>query len=388
MVHSSWECFFDYSYKTLEVIRNRISKTVYNPRLLITEKQELINFVSNDYLGLNNHPYILESLLKNKFPTGFGSTSAVTLCGYSHLHETLENKLASFLGYESCLLFPSGYQLNVGLYSAFKNSNAIIWFDRNIHASHVDGILLSKIKFYSFNQNEINIIFEKIKNMPNNLHIIVTEGVFSMDGLCNYLQELVNIKEQNKKNVLLVIDDAHGFGVLGSNGLGALEYYNLLNKFDVFIGTFGKALSASGAFVCAKKNIINYFAQVIRSYLFTTAISPIMVEVVLSSLDLIVGEYGKKERDKLDNNIKFFKELANKNKINTLNIDSNTSQIQLIMFDSEELMLKMHKLLFDNKIYTGKILYPTVSKGMPRLRISINSIHTKEDIGQLFFYLK
>lgn len=388
MVQSSWENFFESSYNNLELIRYRYAKTFYNHRLFITSQQELINFVSNDYLGLNNHPYILKSLLRNKFPIGFGSTSAVTLCGYSTLHESLEKKLASLLEYDDCLLFPSGYQLNVGLYSAFKNSNTIIWFDRNIHASHVDGILLSKIKFYSFNHDEIDMIFEKIKNMPNSLHIIVTEGVFSMDGLCHYLQRLVNFKEQNNENVLLIMDDAHGFGALGTSGLGVVEYYNLLNKIDIFIGTLGKTLSASGAFVCANRKIIRCLAQVVRSYLFSTAISPIMVEIALLSLDLIITQYGKHERDKLYNNIIFFKELANLNKINILNSEHNFSQIQLIMFHNEELMLRMHKLLLNNNLYTGKIMYPTVSKGKPRLRISINSKHSKDDIAKLFYYLR
>jgi 8-amino-7-oxononanoate synthase len=374
-----WNNWFINKFDQIPNKRIRRTRINYDPRTLNDENKSLINFISNDYLGLAGNKDVINSAIKFIHLYGVGSTGAPSLSGYTNLHVKLAKKISEILDKESCLIFPSGYQLNTGLFSQLVDDKTIIWFDRRCHASHIDGILLSKAKFYSFLPSNLDNVFEKITNLSNFKHIILTEGTFSMDGTCEYLDKLITFKANNN-NILLIIDDAHGIGALGKTGKGTLEQLNLNNYcFDIIIGTLGKAFGTHGGFICANKTTINYLEHSIRSGIFSTSLPPAIIGATISSTDIITSNLGQELRQKLEENIIFFKNICQEFNINLLN-SSNQSPIQLVLLKNELKTSQITDLILQENLLVGKISYPTVKKNQARIRVSLNINHTKKDI--------
>jgi 8-amino-7-oxononanoate synthase len=381
----NWVDYIAKRHQALPVLRTRLSKVSGTARHLTTHTEKYLNFISNDYLGLSSDTAIIEALYNACKIYGVGSTGAPSLSGYSEEHHLLAQEIAYWLQYEKCLLFNSGYQLNIGIFSQLIDSNTRVWLDKKCHASHIDGILLSRAKFSTFNQTNIDQVIERIKQEPNCCHLILSEGTFSMDGSCNYWGKLIKLKLFNPDNVLLVIDDAHGIGALGLNGYGTLEQLGLKRQnIDLVIGTFGKAFGTHGGFICGSSQIIDYLQQSVRSQIFSTNLPPAIARATRESLAIISSDRGVILRERLANNITYFNELAKQAGLNLGNdIFLNQSAIQLLIYTDYERVAHIYNQLHKENILVGKITYPTVAKDKPRLRISLNAEHEKVDIEKL-----
>lgn len=386
---NNWTNYLSQRHVTLPTIRHRLHRLTGNARYLTTKSQQYLNFISNDYLGLSTDITIVEALNKASKTYGVGSTGAPSLSGYTEEHHLLAEEIANWLGYEKCLIFNSGYQLNIGIFSQLLDSTISVWLDKNCHASHIDGILLAKTKFTTFNSTDIDLIILKIEQQPNHYHLILSEGSFSMDGTCNYWDKLIQLKLNNPNDILLVMDDAHGIGALGTNGYGTLEQLGLARKeIDLVIGTFGKAFGTHGGFICGKQTIIDYLQQSVRSQVFSTNLPPCIAAATRESLGIIQSNQGKILRNRLADNIAYFHQLSKENGLilNDYNL-INQSAIQLLIYKDTERVSEIYNNPYKNKILVGKITYPTVAKDKPRLRISLNSEHELTDIDKLIAHL-
>ncbi len=376
----TWEQFIDNAYEQIPNKRIRLLRHGMNANQVQISNSLFYNYQSNDYLGLSNHSLIKSVAIDVLRKYGIGSTGAPSLGGYTDLHDKLRVELANWLGFDDAVLFSSGYQMNISIFSQLVNEQVYVWLDRNSHASHIDGVLLSRAKFTRFNSGNINQIREKI--MSNDLlHLIITEGIYSMDGLNNDLPLLFMVKKEFPERVLLVVDDAHGIGCIGNNGYGVVEYLGLDFKYcDILLGTFGKAFGSHGGFLCANYQIAQYLQSSVRSQIFSTNLPPVMISASHKALDIIKSPDSAILREHLQHNIQYFKnELVNYGYQTYINKDNN-SPIQLIPFDDIERVTKVYQGLYEKNILVGKILYPTVPLQSPRIRISLNVYHSQQDI--------
>ncbi|MFN8771001.1 MAG: aminotransferase class I/II-fold pyridoxal phosphate-dependent enzyme [Neisseriaceae bacterium] len=380
----TWNNWFIDKYNSLGTLKLRIARDKYDPRYFVHQNINYLNFVSNDYLGIAKHETLVEALKLGVEQQGVGSTGAPNLSGLSIEHNTLANLLASWLGYQACLLFNTGFQLNSSIFSQITDAETIVWFDRRCHASHIDGMKLAQVKFYSFSDDTLNSVFKRIMSIPDKRHIILTEGSFSMDGTCLYLEKLLKFKSDNQDNVLLMVDDAHGIGALGTNGHGTLEQLGLpLSSIDILIGTLGKAVATFGGFVCSNQHIINYLEQTARGVIFSTNMPPAIASSSSASLKLISSDIGATLRQRLKQNISYFLELCLKYNLPIYNPDVNISPIQLLIFNDEDTTTRIFNELRNKFIFVGKVSYPIVKRNAPRIRISLTAAHTKTDIETL-----
>lgn len=272
-----WPEIINNKHANLPLKRIRQSRSNNKGRLLqfSIQKQEYLNFISNDYLGLSYHLALKNAIISGTENYGAGSTGAASLSGYSQEQELLSQELANWLKCEACLICNSGYTLNWGLYQPLVTSQVTAWLDENCHASHIDGILFSRAKFRQFGKHSINDIQMAINNDVNRLHLIVSEGIFSMDGSSTHLDKLIQLRKKFPDQVLLILDDAHGLGTTGVNAWGQLGMLgHSPNDVDLLIGTLGKTFGSHGAFIAGKETIINYLQQSIRSQIYTTSLPP------------------------------------------------------------------------------------------------------------------
>jgi 8-amino-7-oxononanoate synthase len=384
----SWNEWFDNQHNCLSQSRIRRSKIQYDQRFFIDNNSSYLNLISNDYLDLANHLALTTALNQASNIFGVGSTGAPTLSGYTIEHKKLSINMASWLGFDKCLLFNSGYQLNVGLYNQLVDKDTIIWLDKNYHASHIDGILLSGARFNTFTPYTLDNTILKIKHKPNSRHIIVTEGSFSMDGTCTYLASLIHLKSESPENILLIIDDAHGIGALGQNGFGTLEQLGLsYQHVDLLIGTFSKAFASHGGFICGAKYMIEYLTQTVRSQIFSTYLPACIAAASNASLAVITSIEGQQLRNKLANNISQFQLTGKKYNLPVANLPCNISPIQVLIFNNETQVKYLSQQLLDNGILAGNIFHPTVKKSEPRIRISLTSSITNTDIEAICYTL-
>lgn len=335
-------------------------------------------FCSNDYLGLANHPDLIKALHDSALEYGVGSGASHLVSGHNRLHQMLEEELADWLGYEKVLLFSAGYMANLGVISALAQSGSFIVQDKLNHASLIDGATLSGAtlrRYLHTDLSSVERVLTKTKQQDNNSsNLLVTDGVFSMDGDIAPLQELSILSKEH--NAILVVDDAHGLGCCGAQGKGAME----LEKVDshaipLLIGTFGKAFGAAGAFVATTHDIADYLTQFARPYIYTTAMSPAMAGMVRSSLAILRGNEGDELRAKLAHNIALFRD-----KVKGLPIglgDSNTA-IQPLIVDSSKDALLLSEKLKQRGIWCTAIRPPTVPSA--RLRITLSASHTSQHI--------
>jgi 8-amino-7-oxononanoate synthase len=380
----SWDKFIQEKTQQLPNLRTWRAKSGYSQRYLQLTEQKLLNFVSNDYLGLNGDSRLIKALQDGATRYGSASTGAPSMSGYSQEHAKLSFNLAAWLDFADCLLFNSGYQLNVSLFSALIDSNTHVWFAKNSHASHIDGILLAKAKFTTFTPEQISSMLCAIETDSTKLHIILCEGSFSMDGSYNYLAQLLELKQKFPQQILLITDDAHGVGALGQSGYGTLEQQGLdHHQVDLYIGTLGKAFASHGGFVVGNAELIHYLRHSVRSQIFSTMLPPAQAAVSNAALAIIQSDEGLQLRNKLAQNIANFKQLALNSGINIYQVEENISAIQLVMLNDLNQLNMLHQHLLDRQILVGKIAYPTVAKNTPRLRISLTSAQTDEDIAKL-----
>lgn len=341
-------------------------------------KQIYTNFCSSDYLGLSNHPKIKMAMQTSLQQYSFGSSSSPLLSGYSIECEKLEKAFCQLLGFEDALIFPSGYQANISFLSSLLTRDSKVLCDRLCHASILDGVLLSRSKLQRFRHNDVSDAHKLIKSrLPD---LLITESVFSMEGDIAPLDQLSSLPFSSP--TLFCVDDAHGFGVLGKNGLGAVDHWKC--RPDILIIPFGKALSMSGAIVLAKKEIISLILQNCRGYRYSTAISPIICIGVLESLHIIQNESWRLE--KLKYLINCFNQYAME--YNLPLISQDITPIRSILVGDSKRAVAIAEDLKSKGIYATAIRPPTVPENTSRLRISLTCNHTVPHIQNLVRLIK
>lgn len=343
---------------------------------LQVDDRQLINFCSNDYLGLANHPQVCEAFKQAVDHYGVGSGSAHLICGHSREHHALEEELAAFTGRERALLFSTGYMANMGVISALLGRSDSVLEDRLNHASLLDGGLLSRARFQRYRHADVTDLETRLAACPANA-LIVSDGVFSMDGDLAPLPGLARLA--GKYGVGLLIDDAHGFGVLGKSGGGIVEHFGLGQQdVPILMGTLGKAFGSFGAFVAGSEPLIEMLIQKARTYVFTTATPPAIAAASRVSLRLLQAESWR--REKLLSLILRFRAGAEQQ---GLPLQDSFTAIQPIQVGESKQALTAAKQLLEQGFWVSAIRSPTVPVGTARLRVTFSANHEEYQVDAL-----
>ena len=359
--------------------RYRQRKIVTSPQgaYITVDKQRQLAFCSNDYLGLANHPAVIEAMTTAAQEVGVGSGASHLIYGHSEQHHYLEEELAAFTGRERVLLFSTGYMANMGVISALLSRGDTVFEDRLNHASLLDAGILSRAKLKRFRHNDLSQLQQQLASTGEGRKLVAVDGVFSMDGDLAPLMETSALCQ--KHNAWLMVDDAHGFGVLGKQGGGCAEQFNLdSSQLPILIGTLGKAFGTFGAFVAGTNTLIESLIQWARTYIYTTALPPAVAAATRKSLQLVRSEHWR--RQQLNDRINQFRQGA---KLLGLPLMPSSTPIQPLLLGDEDSVLTAHQLLQQRNILVGAIRPPTVPQGESRLRITLNSNHQAEHIDQL-----
>lgn len=374
---------------TLETLKQ---KKLYRSRRVIDsgqgiylqlEGRKLLNFCSNDYLGLANHPEVIASFKRAADQYGIGSGSAHLVCGHGREHHALEEELANFTGRDRALLFSTGYMANLGVITALMGKSDVIYEDKLNHASLLDGGLLSGAKFKRYLHNDIDNLQLKMQGLAlDQQAMVITDGVFSMDGDFACLDSLAELAGQNK--AYLMVDDAHGFGVLGKTGAGLVEQCQLnQQQVPLLVGTLGKALGTSGAFVAGSEAMIETLLQKARTYIYTTALPPALAAATRASLQRVQQDSWRREK---------LRELVARFQLGAkqigLSLMPSESAIQPIVIGDNEKTLKASEYLLQQGLWVSAIRPPTVPQGSARLRITFSALHQEQHVDQLLTALE
>ena len=356
--------------------RRRVSSGVQGPELLVDGRSMLL-FCSNDYLGLAGHPEVIAALRKGAETYGTGSGAAHLVCGHSQAHHALEEELAEFTGRARALLFSTGYMANLGAVTALMEKGDSIYQDRLNHASLIDAGLLSRARFKRFPHADMDALQRQLEGHEQGEAMVVSDGVFSMDGDLAPLRAMSALCRQHQ--AWLMVDDAHGFGVLGKSGAGTLEHFNLESgHVPILMGTLGKALGTFGAFVAGSEDLIETLIQRARSYVYTTALPPAVAEATRTSLRLVQSEGWRRER--LRQLIRRFR--TEVEQIGLPLMESPTP-IQPILAGTPEQALAWSDRLEEQGILVSAIRPPTVPEGGARLRVTLSAAHSDAHLDRL-----
>jgi 8-amino-7-oxononanoate synthase len=352
--------------------RHRIVEGPQQLRLRVNS-QQLLNFSSNDYLGLANDSAVKQAFIEGVNQYGVGAGAAHLITGHTRAHHELEEALAEFTGRDRALLFSTGYMANVGVLSALTDRHDVVYQDKLNHASLIDAGLLSRADGRRYQHADVDDLRRQIDGRQG---IIATDGVFSMEGDIAPLKSLAEIAQQN--NLMLMVDEAHGLGVLGEAGQGSASMAGLGQaEAPILMGTLGKALGTYGAFVAGSETVIESLVQFARSYIYTTAPPAAIACATLMSLQIIQNE--PQRRDRLFNNIRYFQQLANELGVDTAN---NQTPIQSIKFMHIDTLMQAQQTLESRGLLVSAIRPPTAPE--PMLRITLTSEHQRQDIDELF----
>ena len=343
----------------------------------------ILSFCSNDYLGLAAHPDIKQAFKEAVDKEGVGSGAAHLLTGHSYYHQALEEKLADFTGQQRVLLFSTGYMANLGVIDGLLTRGDAVIQDKWNHASLLDGGRLTDADQLRYPHADMGLLHKRLHNAATAKHrLIVSDGVFSMDGDIASLPEIMALSEQHHAAVL--IDDAHGFGVIGEGGRGTVSHFQITpNKAPIVVGTLGKAIGTGGAFVAADELVIETLIQQARSYVYTTAQPPAIAAATLASLELVETEQWR--RDKLQQLIQQFRQGAEQL---GLKLMSSETPIQPVIIGEDKKALEIGAKLEEQGILVGVIRPPTVPKNTARLRITFSAAHTEQDVDRLLIALE
>jgi len=355
-------------------------QTPQGPHVKIDGKDYLL-LSSNNYLGLCNDDRLKQAALDAIEKYGVGSGGSRLTTGSYEIHRNLEEEIASFKGTEAALLFNAGYMANVGAISGIADKSWVIFSDRLNHASIVDGCRLSRAETVLYNHCDASDLASKVQSYAGRQALIVTDGLFSVDGDIAPLPAIVEIARKN--NILLMVDDAHATGVLGPNGGGTADYFGLRDQIDISMGTLSKALASEGGFVAGKRSLIDYLINTSRSFIFSTALSPATIAVARKALDIIRTE--PQRRQTLLANAAWFRTELRKA---AFDVAENEAPIISIVVGEPDLAVAFSNRLMERNIFVSAIRPPTVPAGTSRLRISIMATHTREDLLKALNHIK
>ena len=357
--------------------RERIISSPQDALITLNDGSEVLNFCANNYLGLSSHPRVTAAAKKAIDTHGFGMSSVRFICGTQDIHKTLEEKIATFLGTEDTILYAAAFDANGGVFEPlFGEEDAIISDELN-HASIIDGVRLCKAARYRYKNNDMEALEKCLQEASaNRFKIIVTDGVFSMDGYVAQLDKICDLAD--KYNALVMVDECHASGFIGKTGRGTIELKNVIGRVDIITGTLGKALGgAMGGFTSGRKEIIDLLRQRSRPYLFSNSLAPSIVGASIEVLDMLSET--TELRDKLDWNIKYFKEGVKRIGIDYK--DGESAIVPIMLYDAKLSQVFADKLLSEG-IYVIGFFYPVVAKGQARIRVQLSAAHTQAHLDK------
>lgn len=359
--------------------RYRTRRVMQSPQGAVVREdgRELLNFCSNDYLGLASHPDVKAAMAEAARRWGAGSGASHLVNGHSEVHHLLEEELAAFTGRPRALLFSTGYMANMGVINALAARGDLVLEDKLNHASLIDGGLMAGADFTRFRHSDMGHLEERLENSRAGRKLVVTDGVFSMDGDLADLPAMSRLCERH--GAWLMVDDAHGFGCLGANGGGSLAHFGLnQEQVPIVIGTLGKAFGTFGAFVAGSEVLIESLIQFSRTYIYTTALPPAVAAATRTSLKLLKS--ADAARDNLHQSITRFRSGC---EALGLELMPSQSPIQPVLAGSDQKAVHMSRLLAEKGCWVSAIRPPTVPEGTARLRVTLTAEHTPEHIDRL-----
>lgn len=336
--------------------------------------KKLLNLCSNNYLGLANDERLKDAAIKAIEKWGVGPGAVRTIAGTMKIHEELERKLAEFKKVEATLVVQSGFNANQAVIPTITSEEDAILSDELNHASIIDGVRLSKAKRYVWKHKDLNSLEEQLKQAANcRRKLIITDGVFSMDGDIAPLPGIVELAK--KYDALVMIDDAHGEGVLGTNGRGIADHFNLTDEVDIEIGTLSKAFGIVGGFIAGKKQLIDFLKQRARPFLFSSSLSPAETGAALEAVNIL--SESEQLVNRLWDNARYFQQ-----RIKDMGYDIGVTETPItpVMIYDEKKTKEFSFELYEKGIFASAIVYPTVPKGKARIRVMISAVHSKEDL--------
>ena len=344
--------------------------------------REVINLASNNYLGLCNHPRLIEAALEATRTLGVGSGAVRTIAGTMRIHMELEEKIAAFKGVEACVVFQSGFAANAGTVSSILGKEDFILSDELNHASIIDGARLSKAKIKVFRHKDVAQAEELLKEIQNEpgRKLIITDGVFSMDGDIGPVPGLADLAE--KYGAIMMVDDAHASGVLGKNGRGSVSHFGCTDRVDIQVGTLSKAIGALGGYVCGSRDLIDYLYHRARPFLFSTSHPPSVAATCMAAFDLLEAE--PERIDRLWANTKYFQDQLRGAGFNIGGITTPATETPItpVIIGDGRATMDFSKALFDQGLMATGIAFPTVAEGKGRIRCIMTSEHTRPQIDK------
>ncbi|WP_038030641.1 glycine C-acetyltransferase [Thermonema rossianum] len=355
----------------------RIISSPQGAEITLKDGRKVLNFCANNYLGLSSHPKVIEAAKRAIDTHGFGMSSVRFICGTQDIHKELEEKISTFLGTEDTILYAAAFDANGGVFEPLFGPEDAIISDELNHASIIDGVRLCKAQRFRYKHNDMADLEAKLQEAQSaRFRIIVTDGVFSMDGTIAQLDKICDLAE--KYDALVMIDECHATGFMGKTGRGTHEYRNVMGRIDIITGTLGKALGgASGGFTSGRKEIIEMLRQRSRPYLFSNALAPAIVGASIAVFDLLSET--TELRDKLERNTKYFRE-----KMTEAGFDIKPGEhpiVPIMLYDAV-LAQKFADRLLDKGIYVIGFFYPVVPKGQARIRVQLSAAHEQEHLDK------
>lgn len=361
-------------YKT-----ERIITTSQDAIIKVSTGEEVINFCSNNYLGLSNNKEVVKAAKDTLDSHGFGMSSVRFICGTQDIHKQLEHKIADFFHCEDTILYAAAFDANGGVFEPLLNKEDAIISDSLNHASIIDGVRLCKAARYRYSNNDMDDLEAQLIEASKQNHrfkIIVTDGVFSMDGIVAQLDKICDLAD--KYDALVMVDECHASGFIGKTGRGTMELKGVLGRVDIITGTLGKALGgAMGGFTTGKKEIIEILRQRSRPYLFSNSLAPTIVGASLKVFELISKDTSL--RDTLENNTNYFRNEMEKAGFDLVGADA--AIVPVMLYDAK-LSQNMANLLLDEGIYVIGFFFPVVPKNKARIRVQLSAAHTKEHLDK------
>ena len=359
--------------------KERIITSPQGAVIKISSGEEVINFCSNNYLGLSDNPEVIQAAKDTMDSHGFGMSSVRFICGTQDIHKTLEQRIADFYQTEDTILYAAAFDANGGVFEPLLTKEDAIISDSLNHASIIDGVRLCKAARYRYQNSDMKDLEQQLIEADKNgarFKLIVTDGVFSMDGIVAPLDKICELAE--KYDALVMIDECHATGFIGKTGRGTLEEKKVLNKIDIITGTLGKALGgAMGGYTTGKKEIIELLRQRSRPYLFSNSLAPALVGASIKVFDLISND--TQLRDQLENNTNYFKK-GMKNAGFEI-VEGDSAIVPVMLYDAK-LSQTMANLLLDEGIYVIGFFYPVVPKGKARIRVQLSASHNKQHLDK------
>ncbi len=357
----------------------RIITSSQDAVIKISTGEEVINFCANNYLGLSNHPQIIQAAKDTMDSHGFGMSSVRFICGTQDIHKELEQKIAGFYGFEDTILYAAAFDANGGVFEPLLTKEDAIISDSLNHASIIDGVRLCKAARYRYQNNDMDELEARLKEATKagtRFKIIVTDGVFSMDGIVASLDKICDLAD--KYDAMVMVDECHATGFIGKTGRGTLELKNVLDRVDIVTGTLGKALGgAMGGYTTAKKEIIEILRQRSRPYLFSNSLAPAIVGASLKVFDLLENDTSL--RDKLEWNTNYFRKGMESAGFDLVGADA--AIVPVMLYDAK-LSQNMANALLEEGIYVIGFFFPVVPKDKARIRVQLSAAHSQEHLDK------